>query len=432
VSAPISARLAALRSLLSWERDGKYANLEIDAAVRRWELDGRERGLFTALVYGVIQWKTALDYVISLFSRRPPEKLDPPVLQILRMGVLQILYLDRVPDSAACDESVKLTRSAGVSSASSFVNAVLRQTVRQKDSIPYPDPNTEPLRCAEAVYGFPAPLAKRFFEHFGTERAYRMFSAFNRPAPITLRVNTLRTSRDELLRDLASAGTEAQPAALTETAIRLPDSAPVAELAALQNGLCFVQDEASQWCAHLLGALPDERVMDACACPGGKSFFLAMDMENRGTLLSLDLHRSKLSLIENGARRLGIDIIRADVHDGKEPNPAWFGAFDRVLCDVPCSGYGVIAKKPDLRHKSPTDTDGLPAVQTQILDTVSRYVRSGGTLVYSTCTVFPEENGDIVNRFLAAHPDFTSEAVRTFSPDTDGTDGFFAAKLHRN
>ena len=145
-----------------------------------------------------------------------------------------------------------------------------------------------------------------------------------------------------------------------------------------------------------------------------------------------DRHRSKLSLIENGARRLGIDIIRADVHDGKEPNPAWFGAFDRVLCDVPCSGYGVIAKKPDLRHKSPTDTDGLPAVQTQILDTVSRYVRSGGTLVYSTCTVFPEENGDIVNRFLAAHPDFTSEAVRTFSPDTDGTDGFFAAKPHRN
>lgn len=426
-----NARQAALQSLNRAERDGKYANLELDAAIARNGLEGKEKALFTQLLYGVIERKCTIDYLISRFCRIPCEKLDPPVRNAIRLGMYQILYCDRIPDSAACNESVELCKHAGFRSAAPLVNAVLRQTVRQKNALPMPDAEKEPMQYLSVSSSFPLALTERFAKEFGFARAASLLEAYNRPAPLSLRVNTLRTTREELLRTLSEEGISARASRWTDTAVCIDGALPVSTLACLQNGLCFVQDEASQYCAHLLGAQPGNTVIDCCACPGGKSFSVAMDMQNSGVLHAFDLHESKLSLVRSGADRLGISVIHARVCNGAQFCPELSGIADRVLCDVPCSGFGVIAKKPDLRHKDLTATDRLPEIQYSILDNASHYVRNGGDLVYSTCTVFRAENDDIVDRFLLHHPDYTLTEKRSFYPDTEGTDGFFCAKLHR-
>lgn len=426
-----SARHAALDSLLRCDRDEKYSNLELDAAIARHGLEGREKALFTALLYGVIERRCTLDYIISLYSRKPLDKLDAAVLQILRLGIYQILFLNRIPDSAACNESVRLCKESGYTSAAPFVNAVLRQTVRQKDRIPYPDPQKDPLFYLEAFYAFPRRLAEIFTAHFGFARTCSLLEAYNRPAPLTLRVNTLRTTRDALMDELCRNGLHPHPTHLTDSGILLDGAVPVSALSCLTDGRCFVQDEASQYCARLLDARPGQFVIDCCACPGGKSFSLAMDMQNRGTLRAHDLHKSKLSAVQKGGEQLGISILSCHEQDGTVFCPELDKAADRVLCDVPCSGFGVIAKKPDLRHKDPASVIRLPHIQKAILQNGARYVKEGGYLVYSTCTVFAEENEAVIQDFLSSHAEFTPESMRTFYPDTDGTDGFFVAKLRR-
>ncbi len=425
----ITPREGAWQSLIRCTEAKKYANLELDAAIRKYGFTGPDRALFTRLVYGVIERKITLDYFLSLLSSKPPEKLDLPVLLLLELGAYQILFSDGIPDHAAVSETVELCKRSHWRSASGFVNAVLRNLIRQRDALPLPEAGTDTwysVRYAVAPW-----IVRVLREAYGDGRAEKTLAAFLSETPLTLRVNTLRVGRGELLAELKEAGIEAYPASEAETGVVLPSPVPVSELICLKEGRCFVQDESSQLCVRAVGALPGETVYDLCACPGGKSFGLAMEMENKGYLRSSDLHESKCSLLSAGAGRLGITVLHAAASDASVPDPALFETADRVLCDVPCSGLGVIGKKPDLRHKEEAEAARLPSVQKKILATGSRYLKPGGTLVYSTCTLAPAENRGVVDPFLAENPAFTLIEDRTVFPYERNSDGFYYAVLKK-
>ena len=405
---------------------GQYANLALDAALQKAALSPADRGLATALVYGVLEKQGRLDYAIPFYANRPPAELTPEVLQLLRLGLYQLCFLERVPDHAAVNETVALAsrRTAG------FVNAVLRAVIRGGKALPLPP--EEPFAAWLAVrYSVAPALAERLLSDLGREKTVAFLGALETPPPLTLRVNTLRTTREELLAALQTAGLDARPAPASRSGILLPGGAAVRELPGFDAGLFFVQDEASQLAVEALDARPGMRVLDVCACPGSKSFGLAMEMENTGSLLACDLHRSKLSLVERGAQRLGIGILSVLERDARTALPGWEAGADRVLCDVPCSGFGVLGKKPELRGKDPAESVGLPEIQLAILSRSATLVRPGGRLVYSTCTVLPAENGQNVARFLTGRSDFRLCTERTLFPDTDGTDGFYFAVLER-
>ena len=466
---PVTARSCAMEVLLRCERSGQYSNIALDAALERSGLSAEDRALTARLVYGVTERRITLDRILSSLSDR--EDMEPEVRTALRLGLYQLAYLDRIPDHAAVDESVRLVSRR----ASGFVNAVLRQFLRTGKIIPLPPepdaadlagqagPGTDPAaipavsvsatapaasaRNPEQVHfpplsdtarktateylsvlcSVPAPLVSKFLDFYPYDRVKSLLLAFGETAPLTLRVNTEKITRDDLIALLEKAGVSAQPARYAPTGVTLPAGAGMSlrDLPGFADGLFFVQDEASQICTAAVGARPGDTVADVCACPGSKSFGMALDMKNTGRVFSSDLHESKLSLIRDGAKRLSIKIISASAHDARTPDPSLLGKCDRVLCDVPCSGYGVIGKKPELRYKDPAETAALPDIQLGIALASADLVKPGGVLVYSTCTLFPEENEGNVARFLAVRPDFAPEgfSVGAQTAETDpGTD----------
>ncbi len=405
----------------------QYSNIALDTAIKRADLTPPDRGLLTTLVYGVIERQITLDAIIDSLCNRGSNDISPDVRTLLRLGLYQLAYLDRVPDHAAVNETVNMAgkRSRG------FVNAILRAFIRNGKEIPIPEKEKDAVGYLSIKYSFCSALCRTFIESFGLARTEELFAAFGEHPDLTLRTNTLRTTKEELIAALEKQGIHALPTNESKVGIRVCDKSPVAELYGFGDGLFFVQDEASQLCVKALDAKPGMKVLDACACPGSKSFGAAIDMQNEGSVLSCDLHRNKLSLVESGAARLGISILQTEARDARHPNEEWFGAFDRVLCDVPCSGFGVFAKKPELRYKDPAASEALPDIQLAILKNASTYVKAGGKLVYSTCTLLPEENEGNVSRFLSENKDFILKEQRTLYPDTDGTDGFFYAVLER-
>ena len=414
------------------EKNRQYSNIALDHALESSGLGSADRSLAAALFYGVIERKLTLDHQLSALSNRPLSQLDSSVLTALRMGLYQLIYLDRIPPHAAIYESVALVskKSAG------FVNAILRSYTRAP-SLSLPDPDADPIAHLSVAYSASPALCEKLVEIYGIEETQSILSGFCHPAPTTVRVNTVKTDRDALLSQMEGA----TPTPFSPVGLRVKGS--VRELYGFEDGLFFVQDEASQLCVEAIGAKPGERIADICACPGSKSFGIAMNMQNQGELLSFDLHENKLSLIESGAKRLGLSVISCAAHDGRDFLSELEGGLDRVLCDVPCSGFGVLAKKPELRYKDPAESAALPDIQLAILENACRYVKAGGTLVYSTCTILPEENQDNIRRFLERHPDFSlspffvgeteiQSGMKTLFPHTHGTDGFFIAKLTRN
>lgn len=422
-------------ALLRWETEQQFANLSLNAVLQSHDYAESDRAFFTRLFYGVIERQIALDHLIDVYQAKR-KRIESKVRILLRMGLYQILYMDRVPDHAAVSETVELSKAVCHAGVSGFVNGILRAVIRNKDSLPLPPTGTPERLSFES--GCPVWLCRMWEEQYGAQ-AESIALATNRIPPLTLRVNTRKITREALLQRLQREGIAAEYTDLSEVGIRLLGACPISSLSALDEGLCFVQDEASQLCSAALGALPGETVLDACACPGGKSFSIALTMEDRGLLISRDIHASKLPLIEAGAARLGISILRTELRDGRLPPSPHDPMFDRVLCDVPCSGLGVLAKKPDLRHKKPEDCARLPEIQAAILSAASACVKPGGVLVYSTCTLNRQENEAVADAFAASHPDFIpcgesmrhSQPAVTFFPDTDGTDGFFLAKFKR-
>ncbi len=430
----MNVRRLAFDTLLRTERGG-YANLALDAIIKKQCLEPRDRALLTALVMGVIERQVTLDYYIDALSSLPPSKIDAETRILLRLGLYQLKYLEKIPAHAAVSETVELAprRSRG------FVNALLRQYLRTEDKIALPDRKKDISLALSVEYSFPLPLAKRFVAQFGEGRAESIMAAFCRPPMLTLRVNTLKSDRDTMLSRFAEAGIAAEPTKYAAHGISL-DSRPVLDLPGFAEGEIYVQDEASQLCVAAISAAPDTLVADICSAPGSKSFGAAQSMQNRGKILAFDLHESKLSLIRSSAARLGITIIEASAADGRSAREELLGKVDTVICDVPCSGYGVLAKKPEIRHKDPADSAALPAIQYDILSSCCRYLRSGGRLIYSTCTLFEEENYGNIKKFLSTHNDFELTPFKadaldlpsgyiTLAPDTHGTDGFFIAVL---
>ena len=405
----------------------QYSNIALDTAIKRADLTAPDRGLLTTLVYGVIERQITLDAIIDSLTDRKSEEISPDVRTLLRLGLYQLAYLDRVPDHAAVNETVNMApkRSRG------FVNAILRAFIRSEKEIPIPNKETDAVGYLSVKYSFCPALCRKFIDTFSLERTEQLFAAFGETPDLTLRTNTLCISREELIQKIGEQGIRALPTKESEVGIRVCDRSPVTELYGFADGLFFVQDEASQLCVKALDAKEGMRVLDACACPGSKSFGAAIDMNNTGEVISCDLHRNKLSLVESGAARLGISILTTEERDARNQNEEWLGTFDRVLCDVPCSGFGVFAKKPELRYKDPAASAALPDIQLAILKNASQYVKIGGKLVYSTCTLLPTENDWNVDRFLKDNDHFNLWDVRTLYPDTDGTDGFFYAVMER-
>ncbi|MBQ8409972.1 MAG: 16S rRNA (cytosine(967)-C(5))-methyltransferase RsmB [Clostridia bacterium] len=437
----MTPRELAYKILKNASTGATYSNIAIDNALKKNTLSSADAGLLTAIVMGVTERRLTLDHLIDRLSARP-EKVDSDARILLEMGIYQILFLDRIPAYAAVNETVDLAprRSAG------FVNAVMRELLRRKQKGTlaelYPDEAQDPVAHLSVVYSFPQDVCQRFLQIYGYERTKVIFEIFNRPPKLTLRVNSLKISREDYAALLEERGIGYQLSERLEQAILL-ENVSFSSLPGFDEGYFFVQDEASQICVEAVGAEPDMLMIDSCSCPGSKAFGSAIKMENRGKILSFDLHESKLKLIGKSAARLGIDIITANVRDGRLLDESLVGQADRVLCDVPCSGLGVIAKKPEIRYKSLSDFARLPEIQYAILDNCSRYVKKGGVLVYSTCTVLPEENDANADRFLAEHPefkavDFSVGDVRSeggklsLSPDLHGTDGFFVAKFIKN
>ena len=414
------------------ETNDQFLNLALDHALQSSNLSDQDRGLCSALVYGVTERRITLDYQISHLSSRPCEELDLSVRTALRLGLYQLIYMDRIPPHAAINECVSLvTRKA-----SGFVNAILRSFTRDP-SLRLPKREEDPLLYLSVSYSVGLPLVRKLCDAYGEERTESILRAFADAEPITtLSVNTLRVSREELSSHIS----HATPTEYATTGLSARGA--VRALPGFEEGHFFVQDEASQLCVEVLDAKPGELLMDICACPGSKSFGSAIRMQNHGQVLSFDLHEKKLPLIESGARRLGITIITPSARDGRNPLPEYFGKADRVLCDVPCSGFGVIGKKPELRYKDPSASEALPDIQLAILENACQYVKHGGTLVYSTCTIFPEENERNVLRFLEKHSEFSlspletanlsvERGYETFLPDRYPMDGFFIARMTR-
>lgn len=420
-----NVRAVALKILNRCTSAEQYSNIALDTALRREGIAEIDRGLLTTLVYGTIERQLTLDYQIDTLASRAG-KIDPETRNLLRLGLYQLAYLDRVPDHAAVNETVELAprRTKG------FVNAVLRAFLRAGKAVSYPDRESDLIAYLSVRYSFLPALCAVFVDRFGVVRAEELFAAFAVQPPLTLRVNTLCRSREEYLRLLSDAGFAAEPTPEANTGICL-SAASVGALPDFEKGAFFVQDEASQLCVEALDARSGMTVLDVCACPGSKSFGAAIDMQNEGRVIACDLHENKLSLVASGASRLGLSIVETVARDARELNTEWIGTADRVLCDVPCSGFGVFAKKPELRYKDPAKSAALPDIQLSILNTACAYVKSGGLLVYSTCTLLPEENGGNVARFLSAHPEFSLLRERTLYPDTDATDGFYFAVMER-
>lgn len=420
-------RAIALAVLNKCTEAGQYSNIALDTALRRNEISSADRGLLTSLVYGTLEHLLTLDHAIEALSLRDLNKIDAETRNLLRLGVYQLAYLDRVPDHAAVNETVNLApkRSRG------FVNAVLRAFLRANKELPLPNREKDPIAYLSVRYSFAPAICQRFVGAFGEDRTEELLASFCTPPATALRVNTLRTTRERLLDELTRAGFDARESTESPHGILLRGNAPVPSLPGFAEGSFFVQDEASQLCVEALDARPGMTVIDVCACPGSKSFGIAADMENRGRLICGDLHQNKLSLVKSGADRLGISIIETVARDARDPNSAWNNTFDRVLCDVPCSGFGVFAKKPELRYKDPAESAALPDIQLAILQNASAFLRTGGVLVYSTCTLLPEENEENIARFLQKTPEFSLLRERTLTPDVDDTDGFYFAVLQK-
>lgn len=434
----MNIRQIALRILDEYERGGKFINLSLSTHLTDG-LSREEKAALTALIYTTVERKLTYDYYICALSKRSDSDIEPHTKNILRLGMCQIVDMRSIPDFAAVNESVKLARTPG---ERSFVNAVLRAAVRNKDNMPLPPEEKNYRRYLSVKYSYPLPTVRLFDLLYGREATEQMLYFFNNEKYTDITVNTLRISVEDYLSELISRGYDAKVNELSPISIRISGSVNPEHLWGFDKGLFFVQDLASAVSATVLSPEADSLIVDTCAAPGGKSFAASVLSGGRAEIHSFDLHESKLSLITSSTKRLGFESVKVACRDATTPDETLVGKADRVICDAPCSGLGVLGKKPDLRYKDITSTDELCDLQLAIITASSSYLRRGGYLVYSTCTLNPKENEGTVGRFLAENPDFelspfavgrlsAESGMLTLLPHVHHTDGFFIAKIQR-
>ncbi|HZV81755.1 MAG TPA: 16S rRNA (cytosine(967)-C(5))-methyltransferase RsmB [Geobacteraceae bacterium] len=431
-----SARYSAFTTLLRIEKERSYADILIDRELREGRLTGPDRGLYTELVYGTLRRQGTLDHIIAHFSTTPLAKLERAVILLLRLGLYQIFFLDRVPVSAAVNETVNLAKQASPRAAG-FINAVLRSADRGRDRIPYPDREKEPAAYLASRHSHPEWIVAGWLAQLGYSEAEELAAVMASPPPFTIRANRLKNSREELIELLRAEGVTALPCRYAPDGLVITSPVSLSNLTSFSSGRFVVQDEASQLATLLLTPEPGEAILDLCAAPGGKATYLAELGDNSGTLLACDRNPRKLEQISEAAARLGITTITTIPLDATRPlselQPA---QFDRILVDAPCSGLGVIHRNPEGKWwKEPTDPARLAVTQQTILGNAAERLKPGGVLLYSTCSTSLEENEQVVEKFLNDHRDFVIEPVSALLPrvaDMETSRGFFRSWPHRH
>ena len=440
------SRELALQILYQVNEEGAYANLALDKALFpcTW-LDPRDRGFITEIVYGSVKNRGKLDYVLNQFASTKVNKMDKWTRNLLRLSLYQILFLDKVPDSAAVNEAVKLAKHYG--HVDKFVNAVLRNILRGMDAIQWPDKAKDPVQYLMVQYSFPQWMVERFIRQYGLEDAERLCDWYNQPAAMWIRTNTLKTTRAELKQILEKEGLTVSESRHTPEGLKIENAVNLHKLKSFQQGLFTVQDESSMLVALAAEPAPGQRVLDVCSAPGGKTTHMAQLMKNKGNIYACDIHKHRLDLIAENCKRLGISNVELVQQDGTKLTKRWQEPFDVVLCDVPCSGLGVLGRRADARWaKESEDIAGLCKIQKKILEEAAQLVVPGGTLIYSTCTIAPEENQEMVESFIREHPEYELDETLTdcwldvdkeetgyvqFLPFIDDMDGFFIARMMR-
>lgn len=440
----MTARDTAVRLLTDVRRDGGYSNILLENTLNETPLSAADKALVTRLVYGVIERRITLDWCLSACADKPLKKLHPFVMDTLRVAAYQLLFMERIPASAAVNEAVKAVKKKQPYAAG-LVNALLRNLDRRKatlfDALPAGD------RGLSVKYSCPEALIAFWREAYGDACLQDLLSTLNEAPPTYVRVNTLLTNTAAFSAMLQEAGVEHRVMPTPPDCVMVADPAALKALGETAQSLYYHQDKASQYCCAALGAQPGERVADVCAAPGGKSFTVAQYMQNRGEIVAGDVYAAKCDAMQQRAARLGFSIVQTVCRDAAAPTPAaMHGRFDRVICDAPCSGFGVIRRKPEIRYKGPAACADLPPLQRQILNEAAKLVRAGGVLQYSTCTLNPAENRGVAEAFLREHPEFSPRPLnglpdsvldeptwcRTLFPAQHETDGFFIASFTRN
>lgn len=441
---PASARprTRALQILVEIEEMGAYANLALQAM---GDFPPRDAGLITELVNGTTRMRLALDRMLSAYVRKGLDDLTIPIRNNLRMGAYQLCYMDRIPPHAAIDEAVKLAHRYGHSGVAKLTNAVLRRLQREGQTVSIPPLETDPVQHLSLSESLPSWLIAFWIQAYGLEQAIMLAKGSNQPNPLTLRVNTLKTSRDSFLAEIQAAGLDAVASPILSESIRFPKSVALSKLPGFAEGLWYVQGEAAMLASKMLDPQPGETIADVGAAPGGKTTNLAALMKNQGEILAIDSHGGRLELVKENVQRLGIGIVKLLNQEGAAP---YGKQVDRVLVDAPCSGLGVLYRKADLRWRiTPEQLKALPAEQLGLLDHAANSLKPGGVLVYATCTINPEENEEVVKRFLETHPDFQPGNLEPFLPEgwraeakngmiqlvpgRHGVEGFFLARMER-
>ncbi len=430
-----NARKIVFDALMKIERDSAFSNLTLDSFLNKYEMNARDKGFVSALFYGTIERRITLDYNLSLYLEKPLNKLKTEAIIILRLGAYQLLFMDKVPSSAAVNESVKLSKKH-CSYASGIINAVLRKIARIGLCLPEKEGTAYYLSIK---YSCEKWLCQKWIKEYGYENAEGVLSASTGTPDIFIRVNTTLISSLDLIDALKSEGVECEKTYI-ENALKITlNGKDIEKLTAYKNGYFHVQDLASQICAKALDPKPGDTVFDLCSAPGGKAYTTAEYMQNEGTLLCFDKYENRVELINSGARRLGLNIIKGTVSDALIYNEE-LGKADRVLCDVPCSGIGIIRRKPEIKYKSEEELRGLPEIQYSILQNGAKYVRKNGRLVYSTCALSKAENEDVCEKFLSHNADFVAvkpvseisdDLFLTLMPHKNMSDGFFIACFER-
>ncbi len=439
-------RKAALELLCRIETEGTYSNLGLNDALASKQYTPADRRLLTRLVYGVLENRLYIDAVIRKYSKTVPEKMKPWVLNALRIALYQIGWMDRIPAAAAINESVKLVKLRH-GALSGFANGVLRTALRQ--GVALPEMDHESPEGLSLLYSHPVWLVERWVNQFGMERTESILKANNTPSVLTLRTNRLKGSRENLMKILINQGIRADKSPLLDDALLVSElgDCELPDIPAFQQGYFTVQDISSMLVAKAMAPLAGERILDLCAAPGGKTTHIAEIMGDKGEIIAQDIHAHKVKLIEENALRLGITTIQPVQGNALEFNEEWQDGFDHVLLDAPCSGTGIIRKKPEIRYnRKPEDIKALSELQFSLLEQAKAYVKNHGQLIYSTCTMEYEENEGVLQRFISENPDFnlidvnenipetlrsSSPTIRIF-PSDNGLDGFFIAVMKKS
>ncbi len=434
----MNIRQIALRILDEYEAGGKYINLALSSHLTDG-LSREDKAALTALLYTAVERKLAYDYYILALSGRSEDAIEPHTRNILRLGLCQLLDMRSIPDFAAVNETVKLAANKG---EAAFVNAVLRSASAKRDNLPMPDEKKKHTRFLSVKYSFPLALVRHFDSLYGREATDKILAFYNSEEYTDITVNTLKISSADYASRLENEGYSVIKNTSVPNSLRIPSSVNPEQLFGFDDGLFFVQDRASATAISALAPSKDSLIVDTCSAPGGKSFLAAILAENSGSIHSFDLHESKLSLIKSGAERLGLKNLSVSQRDALTPDESLIGKADSVICDVPCSGLGVLGKKPDLRYKDLSSLAELPELQSSILSASAPYLKVGGRLLYSTCTLNPNENENVVRSFIENNDGYelvpfevgelsAPEGMLTLLPHVHNTDGFFIAVIRK-